>query len=81
VKTLEVEGHRVHSLDEGALLVCVEREQGLDLAFVRALADLKPRRAVLLDAGFGSDSLKVNAQETFSVMRGRIGREIVLSTI
>lgn len=49
---------------EGVLLVCLEREQTLDL--IRAMAEKRPERVVCLDQGLeGNDQLKTNAVQTF----------------
>jgi len=45
-------------------MICLEDELTLEL--IRAIADLKPERVVLLDQGFaGKDQLKANAVQTF----------------
>lgn len=64
VQTLTLEGKQVHSVADGAMLICLERELTLDL--IRAMADKKPERVVCLDAGFaGNDQLKANAVQIF----------------
>jgi adenine-specific DNA-methyltransferase len=48
----------------GALIICLEKQLTLDL--IRAIADMRPERVVLLDEGFASnDQLKANAVQTF----------------
>jgi adenine-specific DNA-methyltransferase len=50
----------VYSVADGALLVCLERQLSLEL--IKALAERKPQRVILLDEGFaGNDQLKTNA--------------------
>jgi adenine-specific DNA-methyltransferase len=57
-------GKTVYSVAGGALMICLE--QGLTLELIRAIADKKPERVVLLDHGFaGNDQLKTNAVQTF----------------
>ncbi|MBX3366224.1 MAG: site-specific DNA-methyltransferase [Phycisphaeraceae bacterium] len=57
-------GKTVHAVAGGALMICLERELTLEL--IRAIADAKPERVVLLDAGFAkNDQLKANAVQTF----------------
>src|SRR5207302_8297684 len=57
-------GKIVYSIADGALVICLERL--LTLEFVRAIAELKPKRIVCLDEGFaGNDQLKANAVQTF----------------
>ena len=57
-------GKTVHSVAGGVLLICLEQELTLEL--IRAIADARPERVVLLDAGFAkNDQLKANAVQTF----------------
>ncbi|GMV71873.1 MAG: site-specific DNA-methyltransferase [Phycisphaerales bacterium] len=57
-------GKIVYSVAGGALVICLE--QALTLELIRAIADAKPERVVLLDAGFAkNDQLKANAVQTF----------------
>ena len=64
VEDLTLAGKQVHSVADGALLVCLERALTLDL--IRAMAERKPERVVCLDAGFaGNDQLKANAAQIF----------------
>jgi adenine-specific DNA-methyltransferase len=57
-------GKMVYNIAEGLFIICLERELTLDL--IRAIADLKPERVTLLDAGFaGNDQLKANAVQIF----------------
>jgi adenine-specific DNA-methyltransferase len=54
----------VHSVADGALLICLERK--LSLEAIRAMAELKPERVVCLDEGFlNNDQLKANAAQIF----------------
>ena len=64
IETIALAGGTVHSVAQGALLICLERDLTLDL--VRAMADRQPERVVCLDEGFaGNDQLKANAVLTF----------------
>lgn len=64
VETLQLAGKTVHSVANGALFICLERELTLEL--IRAMADRKPERVVCLDAGFAAnDQLKANAMQIF----------------
>ncbi|MGH7428123.1 MAG: site-specific DNA-methyltransferase, partial [Candidatus Methylomirabilaceae bacterium] len=64
VETITLADRKVHSVAEGALLVCLERVLTLEL--IRAMAERKPERVVCLDAGFaGNDQLKANAVQIF----------------
>jgi adenine-specific DNA-methyltransferase len=64
VVTFQLAGKAVHSVADGALLVCLDRELTLEL--IRAMAEKKPERIVCLDEGFaGKDQLKANAVQVF----------------
>lgn len=64
IQTLMLEGQPVHSVADGAMLICLERELTLEL--IRAMAGKKPERVVCLDEGFaGNDQLKANAVQIF----------------
>lgn len=64
IEILTFAGNTVHSVAEGALFVCLERELTLEL--IRAMAEKKPERVVCLDEGFaGNDQLKANAVQIF----------------
>jgi adenine-specific DNA-methyltransferase len=65
IETLDLAGKRVFSVADGALLVCLDR--GLSLELMRAVAERKPERFVVLDEGFaGNDQLKANAVQIFT---------------
>lgn len=60
VETLTLEGKKVYSVAEGALLICLEKNLTTEL--IRAIAKMEPQRVVCLDSGFeGNDQLKTNA--------------------
>jgi adenine-specific DNA-methyltransferase len=60
VDSLTISGKTVSSIAEGAMLICLERELTSEL--IRAIAERKPQRVILLDEGFaGNDQLKTNA--------------------
>ena len=57
-------GKTVYNVAGGLFIICLERELTLDL--IRAIAERKPERVVLLDEGFaGNDQLKANAVQIF----------------
>ena len=59
-----LKGKTVHSVADGALIICLEHEVTLEL--IRAIAEKKPERVVCLDEGFaGKDQLKANAVQIF----------------
>ena len=73
VERLDIPDGTVHSIADGALLICLERS--LTRAMIDALADLAEAndaaRVVCLDAGFdGNDELKTNAVQTFKSRMG-----------
>jgi adenine-specific DNA-methyltransferase len=64
VKTLDLCGKTVHSVAEGALLICLDG--ALTLELIRAMAARTPERVVCLDEGFAkNDQLKANAVQIF----------------
>lgn len=64
IETLTLESKIVYAAAEGEMLVCLDRE--LTLEAIRAIAERKPSRVVLLDQGFaGNDQLKTNAVQIF----------------
>jgi len=64
IEKIILTGRTVHSAVGGALLLCLDRELTLEL--IRAMAERKPERVVLLDEGFaGNDQLKANAVQIF----------------
>lgn len=64
IEKLTIADKMVHSVSDGALFVCLEKEMTLDL--IRGMAEKEPQRIVCLDEGFnGSDQLKANAVQIF----------------
>jgi len=60
VETFGFEGKAVHSVSNGAMLICLDLQ--LTHEAIKGIADLKPERVVCLDEGFaGNDQLKTNA--------------------
>ena len=57
-------GKDVYSIEDGALLICLEKS--LTPEVIRAMADAKPLQVICLDEGIeGNDQLKTNAVQTF----------------
>jgi adenine-specific DNA-methyltransferase len=74
VENETIAGKTAYSIAGGAFLICLERH--LDLGLLRAIAERKPERVLLLDEGFaGNDQLKTNAVQTFK------SKNIVLKTL
>jgi adenine-specific DNA-methyltransferase len=63
VEAIQLAGKPVFSLEDGAMLICLDDK--LTPEVIKAMADKKPSRVICLDAGFqGSDQLKTNAVQT-----------------
>jgi len=59
-ETFALCGVTVYSIASGAMLICLEKDLKIEL--IRAIADRKPERVILLDEGFAAnDQLKTNA--------------------
>lgn len=59
-------GKKVFFVDGNALAACFET--GVNEDFVKQLAQRQPLRAVFRDAGFASDSVKINVEQIFKLM-------------
>ncbi len=80
VEKLKLAGKQVFSIEEGALLICLENEITEEL--IDALADANPVQVICLDAGFkGNDQLKTNAVQTFKSRAQSQEQEIVFRTV
>ena len=80
VRTLELAGKQVFSVEDGALLIYLEKEITSEL--IDALADANPQQAICLDEGFkGNDQLKANAVQTFKARAQAEEAEIVFRTV
>jgi adenine-specific DNA-methyltransferase len=62
----EIEGKTVFFVDGNALAGCFDRDINEEL--VKKLAAHKPLRAVFRDAGFSSDSSKINVEQFFKLL-------------
>ena len=60
-----IAGKTVFFVDGNALAACFET--GIDEDFVKQLAAYKPLRVVFRDAGFVSDSVKINVEQVFKL--------------
>jgi adenine-specific DNA-methyltransferase len=80
VKSTSMAGKQVFSIDEGALLICLEKEMTCEL--IDALADANPLQVICVDEGFaGNDQLKANAVQTFKARAQAEESEIVFKTV
>jgi adenine-specific DNA-methyltransferase len=61
-----IAGKAVFFVDGNALAACFDK--GIDEDFVKQLADHKPMRVVFRDAGFASDSVKINVEQVFKLL-------------
>lgn len=61
-----IAGKAVFFVDGNALAACFE--EGVSEEFVKLLAKREPLRAVFRDAGFASDSVKINVEQIFKLM-------------
>ena len=60
IEKLDLNGKEVFSIEDGALLICLEEE--LTKEAIKAIAEKAPAMAICLDRGFsGNDQLKTNA--------------------
>lgn len=59
----QIDGYEVFDVADGALIACFDSEIGSEL--VRAIAERAPVRAVFVDASFGSDAARINAEQIF----------------
>lgn len=80
VSTLEMAGKQVFSIEDGALLICLEKEITPEL--IDALAEANPLQVICLDESFkGNDQLKANAVQTFRARAEAEESEIVFKTV
>ncbi|MHB8300451.1 MAG: site-specific DNA-methyltransferase [Dermatophilaceae bacterium] len=80
VELLSLAGIGVHSVADGALLVCLAGALSIEL--FEAIVELEPAMILVLDAGFGgNDELKVNALQAVRARNQRTGSDIVLRVV
>lgn len=66
IRQESIAGKTVFFVDDTALAACFDL--GVDEAFVKTLAGYKPLRVVFRDAGFASDSVKINVEQLFKLL-------------
>jgi len=60
IEKIELAGKAVYSVEDGAMLICLEKELSKEL--IKAMAKKQPSRVICLDRGFANnDQLKTNA--------------------
>lgn len=80
VKTIKLAGKEVFSIEDGTMLICLEKDITPDL--IDALAEANPLQVICLDEGFkGNDQLKANAVQTFRARAEAEESEIVFKTV
>ena len=80
VERVDLGGVAGYSIDDGALLVCLESE--LTIEAFEAMAERDPAMILVLDSGFGgSDELKVNALQTVRARNQQSGSDIALRVV
>ena len=80
VEQIELAGRQVFSVEDGAMLICLEKE--ITSALIDALAEAEPLQVICLDEGFqGNDQLKANAVQTFKARAESQESEIVFKTV
>ena len=80
VETIGLAGSDVFSIQDGALLICLEKNITSEL--IDTLADANPSQVVCLDEGFnGNDQLKANTVQTFKARARAEESEIVFRTV
>jgi len=80
VSSLTMAGKMVFSVQDGGLLICLEKEITPEL--IDALAEADPLQVICLDEGFkGNDQLKANAVQTFKARAQAEESEIVFRTV
>ncbi len=66
IKQEVVAGKTVYLVDGNAVAVCFD--EGVSEDFVKVLAKREPLRVVFRDAGFATDSVKINVEQIFKLM-------------
>ena len=64
----DIQGKDVFLVDGNALAACFDGHGGVDEAFVKELAKVKPLRVVFRDAGFKDSSVKINVEQIFKLL-------------
>lgn len=78
VEKSDAAGYPIWSVACDELVCCMSR--GLTIEALEAIADMEPRRVLILDSVI-DDTLKLNAVQIFKHAGERMGREIELRTV
>ena len=65
ISKLIVQGKEVFIVDDNALVACFDAQGGVDVPFMKALAERHSFRVVFRDAGFKNSAAKINAENIF----------------
>jgi len=68
IRREQIAGQSVFFVDDNALAACFDKQGGVDEDFVKELAKRQPLRVVFRDAGFKSDSVKINVEQIFKLL-------------
>jgi len=80
VEKIQLAGTDVFSIEEGAMLICLDKD--LSQEVIDAMAEANPPQVICLDEGFkGNDQLKANAVQTFKSCAQTEESEIVFKTV
>jgi len=80
VESIKLAGSDLFAIEDGALLICLEKNITSEL--IDALAEAGPLQVICLDEGFkGNDQLKANAVQTFKACAASRETEIVFRTV
>jgi adenine-specific DNA-methyltransferase len=80
VRSIEMADKQVFSIENGAMLICLEDEVTPEL--IDAIAEADPLQVICLDRAFkGNDQLKANAVQTFKACAASKESEIVFMTV
>lgn len=63
-----IDDKTVFVVANNAIVACFDRDGGITETFIKELAKIKPLRAVFCDAGFASDSVKINIGQIFKML-------------
>jgi adenine-specific DNA-methyltransferase len=80
LKKTQMAGKDVFSIEDGAMLICLDKD--LTAEVIDAMAEANPVHVICLDEGFkGNDQLKTNAVQTFKARAQEEETEIVFQTV
>lgn len=63
-----IDGKTVYFVEGNDLVACFDSNQGITEEFVKKLTERQPLRVVFRDAGFKTDSVRINVEQVFKLM-------------